>query len=131
MELEGLWPFIRFVSSDQPCDEDRPARMHIPDSVRVAVLVRDGGRCRKCRSLTNLEVDHLIPTSKGGNSETSPVCRLCVADVIGASEKRLPQSDRIIAFSFLAAGRDQVSARYSRRRPGAKGGDPRRSGRSR
>jgi len=77
VELEGLRPFISYVSSDQPCESDRAARIHIPDSVRVAVLVRDGGRCRRCRSATNLEVDHLIPVSKGGSSEQSNLQTLC------------------------------------------------------
>src|SRR5271168_1323623 len=40
VELEGLRQFIRYSSSDHPCDEERAARIHIPDGVRVAVLVR-------------------------------------------------------------------------------------------
>ncbi len=77
VELEALRPFIHYLSPNRPCDEDRTARIHIPDSVRVAVLLRDGGRCRKCRSATNLEVDHLIPVSKGGDSDESNLQTLC------------------------------------------------------
>jgi hypothetical protein len=77
VELEALRPFIRYVSLDRPCDENYTARIHIPDGVRIAVLVRDGGRCRKCRSATNLEVDHLIPVSKGGDTEESNLQTLC------------------------------------------------------
>jgi hypothetical protein len=77
VELQGLRPFVRYVCADQPYDSDRTARIHIPDSVRVAVLVRDGGRCRRCRSATNLEVDHLIPVSKGGDSDESSLQTLC------------------------------------------------------
>ena len=77
VELEGLWPFVRYVSLDQPCEEDRAARIHIPDSVRVAVLVRDGGRCRRCHSATNLEIDHIVPICKGGDSEEPNLQTLC------------------------------------------------------
>ena len=77
VDIEGLRPFIRYVSSDQPCEVDRIARTHVPDSVRIAVFVRDGGRCRRCRSATNLELDHLVPVSKGGSSEESNLQTLC------------------------------------------------------
>ena len=77
VEVEGLRSFIRHVSVNRTCDEDHTARIHIPDSVRVSVLVRDGGRCRICRSSTNLEIDHLIPVSKGGNSDESNLQTLC------------------------------------------------------
>ena len=77
VELEGLRPFIRYGSLDQPCEEDRAARIHIPDSVRMAVLVRDGGRCRRCHSATNLEIDHIVPICKGGDSEEPNLQTLC------------------------------------------------------
>jgi hypothetical protein len=77
VELEGLRPFIRYVSTNQPSESDRAARTHIPDSIRIAVFVRDGGRCRRCRSATNLELDHLIPLSKGGSSDESNLQTLC------------------------------------------------------
>ena len=77
VELEPLRPFIHYVAPDRLCDEDRTARIHIPDGIRMAVLLRDGGRCRKCRSATNLEVDHLIPVSKGGDSDESNLHTLC------------------------------------------------------
>ncbi len=77
VELEALRPFIRYLSPDRPCAQDRSARVHVPDGVRVAVLLRDGGRCRKCRSATNLQIDHLIPVSKGGDSAESNLQTLC------------------------------------------------------
>ena len=77
VEVEGLQPFVRYMVSDRPCESERSARVHVPDSVRIAVFVRDGGRCRRCRSVTNLELDHLIPASKGGSSDESNLQTLC------------------------------------------------------
>jgi hypothetical protein len=77
VEVEELRPFIQYVSSDRPCSSDRPGRTRVPDSVRVAVFVRDGGRCRKCHSARNLELDHLVPVSRGGGSEESNLQTLC------------------------------------------------------
>ena len=42
-----------------------------------AVLVRDGGRCRKCRRAIKLEMDHIVPVSKGGETEESNLQTLC------------------------------------------------------
>jgi 5-methylcytosine-specific restriction endonuclease McrA len=39
--------------------------------MRAEVLSRDGARCRRCRTAANLEVDHIIPVSKGGKTEES------------------------------------------------------------
>ena len=77
VEVEGLRPFVHYVASGQRCESDRSARVRVPDNVRVAVFVRDGGRCRRCRSATNLELDHLIPVSKGGSSDESNLQTLC------------------------------------------------------
>ena len=45
--------------------------------MRAAVVVRDGGRCRKCRRAINLEMDHIVPVSKGGKTEESNLQTLC------------------------------------------------------
>lgn len=38
---------------------------------------RDGNRCRKCLSTEFLQVDHIIPVSKGGRTVESNLWTLC------------------------------------------------------
>lgn len=40
----------------------------IPQSVKIAVSARDGGRCRMCGSREDLQYDHIFPWSRGGSS---------------------------------------------------------------
>ena len=57
----------------------RPVRRrtsrHISDRLRFAILLRDGFRCQSCGSSpittlgTELHVDHIVPWSKGGETE--------------------------------------------------------------
>lgn len=52
----------------------------IPQSIKQAVWIRDGGRCVQCEAEEYLEFDHVIPFSKGGaNSENNVqlLCRKC------------------------------------------------------
>ena len=91
VELEALRPFIRSVSPGQLCDEERVARIHVPDGLRLAVLLRDGGRCRKCRRAIQLEMDHIIPVSKGGNTEESNLQTLCRRCNRAKSRKLVPR----------------------------------------
>ena len=120
VELKVLRPFTRYVCADQPCDEDRAARIHIPDGVRVAVLVRAGGRCRRCRSATNLEVDHLIPISKGGGSDESNLQTLC-----RGCNRRKWKKDAVIGprpriFPFLPLSTTRFQPAIRGRRPAQK-----------
>ena len=50
--------------------------------VRLAVLERDGWRCRKCgRAAGRLEVDHIVPLNKGGAAyELANLQALCRGD---------------------------------------------------
>ena len=44
------------------------------------MLLRDGARCRRCRTAVNLEIDHIVPVSKGGRTEEvnlQTLCRRC------------------------------------------------------
>jgi len=65
------------------CPRARLARPQLPRSRRFAVLRRDGFRCRLCgrgaesNPPVELEVDHIVPVSKGGGHEESNLRALC------------------------------------------------------
>lgn len=52
-------------------------RPRIPESVRIEVWRRDGGKCAICGSRKNLEYDHIIPVSKGGSNTSRNIELLC------------------------------------------------------
>lgn len=47
----------------------RVERGRVSNRVRFEVYERDGNRCCKCGSNAHLEIDHIIPISKGGTSD--------------------------------------------------------------
>ena len=57
-----------------PARLDRP---RIPETVRIEVWRRDGGRCSRCESRENLEYDHIVPLAKGGSNTARNVELLC------------------------------------------------------
>ena len=77
LDISALADFIDFTTAERPDFEEVSARKRIPDSVRAAVIVRDSGRCRRCRGTSNLEVDHIVPVSRNGNSEENNLQTLC------------------------------------------------------
>lgn len=52
-------------------------REPIPESVRLFVWQRDGGRCVKCGARERLEFDHIIPVVAGGSNTERNVQLLC------------------------------------------------------
>ena len=52
-------------------------RHRIPESVRIEVWRRDGGKCARCGSRENLEYDHIVPVSKGGGNTARNIELLC------------------------------------------------------
>lgn len=53
---------------------------YIPDQLRQSILARDSYRCRSCGSNAYLELDHIIPVSKGGATSfenLQVLCRQC------------------------------------------------------
>jgi len=77
LDLSVFADFVDFSLMERPSFEDRLANRRVPDSIRATVLVRDGGRCRRCRRSINLEMDHIVPVSKGGKTEESNLQTLC------------------------------------------------------
>ncbi|HST80887.1 MAG TPA: HNH endonuclease [Kineosporiaceae bacterium] len=49
----------------------------IPDDVKQFVFKRDGGRCCRCQSQTELQFDHIIPVALGGGSAVENLQVLC------------------------------------------------------
>jgi hypothetical protein len=46
---------------------DRGSRS-IPQPVKIAVVTRDGGKCRRCHSTQDLQYDRIVPNARGGSS---------------------------------------------------------------
>ena len=58
--------------------EFRPAsREHLSASKRKRILLRAKGRCMKCGSGKNLEIDHVVPLAKGGSNRLENLQLLC------------------------------------------------------
>jgi len=67
-------------SKSKPKQESEKRSRHIPASVRVSVLHRDGYNCVFCgrrAKQVQLEVDHIVPFSKGGSNDPSNLQTLC------------------------------------------------------
>jgi 5-methylcytosine-specific restriction endonuclease McrA len=59
--------------------EAKPERSRepIPESVRIFVWHRDGGKCVRCGSNERLEFDHIIPLTEGGSNTERNLRLLC------------------------------------------------------
>lgn len=53
------------------------ATRYIPDKTRKAVFERAGEQCVSCGSYADLEIDHIVPVSKGGTSDAANLQALC------------------------------------------------------
>lgn len=52
-------------------------RERVPSDVQRIVWERDNGRCVMCGSIENLQFDHIIPVSRGGNNSAANIQILC------------------------------------------------------
>lgn len=51
-------------------------------AVRQRILSEHGNKCAKCGAFERLEIDHIIPTSKGGREDESNMQILCTKHAI-------------------------------------------------
>ena len=54
-----------------------PLRITVSESLRNKIYERDGYKCLACGCTTNLSLDHIIPFSKGGKTESDNLQTLC------------------------------------------------------
>ena len=47
------------------------------DAISKAIIKRDGGRCKECGSTTRLNVHHILPVSRGGQTVSWNLKTLC------------------------------------------------------
>lgn len=83
-EIEEIIYLLNMKDGDYYVDNDiwkaicRVERGKVTNRMRFAIYERDHYRCRKCgRSTDDLEVDHIIPISKGGKSTYDNLQTLC------------------------------------------------------
>jgi len=74
LQAEG---FIEEVADERDPGVDKRASRSIPDSVRVEVFARDMCRCKRCGRTDDLQLDHIVPHSKGGETTADNLQLLC------------------------------------------------------
>lgn len=78
VNLHGHEPLIGLSPQPGiPAPVGERIRRSVPQDVKIAVSVRDGGRCRQCGSTHQLHFDHVIPVSRGGANTAANVQLLC------------------------------------------------------
>jgi hypothetical protein len=56
---------------------ETPPRSRMSRELRVRILARDGGKCRRCGSTDDLEIDHIKAVVFGGNDDDDNLQTLC------------------------------------------------------
>lgn len=74
----GFFPYVfRNLIKIKEYPPQKPSPRFIQSEIRKIVWVRDEGMCKKCGSKDELEFDHMIPVSKGGNNTVNNIELLC------------------------------------------------------
>lgn len=75
----GLISSAEVSRFDKEQKRDRQKRGYISSQNRKAVLQRDNHQCLACGSQDHLNMAHITPVSRGGNSEMDNLQTLCAA----------------------------------------------------
>jgi hypothetical protein len=65
-QQEAIKSFLELMRGGEKRLERRSRS--IPQPVKIAVVSRDGGKCRRCGSIQDLQYDRIVPNSRGGSS---------------------------------------------------------------
>ncbi|OEU71741.1 MAG: hypothetical protein BA863_06600 [Desulfovibrio sp. S3730MH75] len=79
IENNGITAGKKIIASDI-AEENGFGSRHISKALRSKIMDRDGNKCTGCESLNNLEIDHIVPISRGGESvenNLQVLCRSC------------------------------------------------------
>ena len=110
----------KFAATDSPRARRSDANSrYVPAEIKRAVWARDGGRCafvseqgKRCESRVRVELDHVIPVAKGGQTSTSNLRLLCRTHNQYAAECAL-------GTGFMDTKREQARDRAGHSVPGA------------
>ncbi len=82
---------LRFKAPKRDDNDPSPIkikkRKYVSDEIKEAVYERDNGACKSCGSKEQLQYDHIIPFSKGGNDEIENLQILCRSCNLAKSNK--------------------------------------------
>lgn len=59
------------------CTERRRQFGKVRESIILSLMERDGYKCGKCGSIDNIQVDHIMPLSRGGTDDLDNLQFLC------------------------------------------------------
>lgn len=68
---------LNFEYNKTPNPEIVISRIVITEHLRNKIFERDGHKCVKCGSTKDLQLDHIVPFSKGGITEEKNLQTLC------------------------------------------------------
>lgn len=61
------------------CKSEASRRARVSPALRQEIFDRDGHRCQHCGSAESLTIDHIVPTSLGGDSAPENLQVLCLS----------------------------------------------------
>jgi len=69
--------YLKYLTPDGKDEKVIIKRKLITEALRNKIFNRDGNKCVLCGSQDNLQIDHIIPFSRGGTTEIKNLQTLC------------------------------------------------------